>query len=200
MRHPKSTIQLLQIFRHFLLTLTPPPRPTTNFTTTLTTTKEELHCSLNTQESGANNRHHSTVRSICHFTHILTSLLNASLFATLVPYFNCCYNLVSACLLFRFYRRPFALSQSVRHQSEHLYTVPVFLLYVYQKTTDDVYSNLSHLYTTSLGNVVEFGVPFVCWFCDDDFWGCTSHTSRYNTVSHIFNSCVHPCVFPYHVL
>lgn len=72
---------------------------------------------------------------------------------------------------------------NIRHQSEHLYTVPV-LFYV-SKTTDDVYSNLS--LSTSLGNVVEFGVPFVCWFCDDDFWGCTLY--RCNTVSHIFNSC-----------
>ena len=151
MRHPKSTIQLLQIFRHFLLTLTPPPpRPTTNFTTTLTTTKEELHCSLNTRKKVVQttdiillSQKHLSLHTHSHFSN-----LNASLFATLVPYFNCCNNLVSACLLFRFYRRPFAPSQSVRHQSEHLYTVPVFLLYVYQKTTDDVYSNLSLYYVT----------------------------------------------------
>ena len=110
-------------------------------------------------------------------THSHFSNLNASLFATLVPYFNCCYNLVSACLLFRFYRRPFAPSQSVRHQSEHLYTVPVFFCFTYIKKRLMMFIRTSlSLYTTSLGNVVEFGVPFVCWFCDDDFWGCTSHT------------------------
>ena len=176
MRHPKSTIQLLQIFRHFLLTLTPPPpRPTTNFTTTLTTTKEELHCSLNTQESGANNRHHSTVRSICHFTHILTSLFWMLPFSLLLCHTStavttsspraCCFVFIGA--LSR-HLNLFATNLNTSIQSQ-------FFCFTYIKKRLMMFIRTS-LYTTSLGNVVEFGVPFVCWFCDDDFWGCTSHT------------------------
>ena len=177
MRHPKSTIQLLQIFRHFLLTLTPPYRDPQLTSRRLSLPLKKSYTAVWTharkwckQPTSFYCQKHLSLHTHSHF-----SLLNASLFATLVPYFNCCNNLVSACLLFRFYWRPFLRRLNLFATNLNTSIQSQFFCFTYIKKRLMMFIRTS-LYTTSLGNVVEFGVPFVCWFCDDDFWGCTSHT------------------------
>lgn len=162
MRHPKynSTTANFSSFSPHTLT---PPHPTTNFTTTLTTKRRatlQNWSVVRTTTSFYCQKHFVTSHTFSLFECFLYSLVPCSTAVrTSSPPCACC-------LIFTKRRLRYL---NIRHQSEHLYTVPV-LFYV-SKTTDDVYSNLS--LSTSLGNVVEFGVPFVCWFCDDDFWGCT---------------------------
>jgi len=161
MRHPKSTIQLLQIFRHFLLT-PPPPRPTTNFTTTLTTTKEELHCSLNTRKKVVQttdiillSQKHLSLHTHSHFYFecFPTSLLlcHTSTAVTTSSPRACCFVFIGALLRCL---NLFATNLNTSIQSQ-------FFCFTYIKKRLMMFIRTS-LYTTSLGNVVEFGVPFVC--------------------------------------
>ena len=124
---------------------------------------------------GAHKRHHSTVRSILLLHTHSYLYLNASLF---VPYYCCITPRPCACCLIIF-ETPCAISIFVTNLNT--YTVPILFFYIKKRL-------MVIWISTSLGNVVEFGVPFVCWFCDDDltFKGAPY---RYNTVSHIFNSC-----------
>merc|ERR1719376_1374814 len=152
-----STTANFSSFSPYTLT---PPQPLRLTSQRLSLPKEELHCSLNTRVWRKHNRHHSTVRSILLLhTHSHFRMLPRYSCATR---FNCCNSLVSprACCLI-FWKPPFRarLSQSVRHQSEHLYTVPAFC-FAYIKKRLTMFTRTSH-YTTSLGNVGEFGVPFV---------------------------------------
>lgn len=142
MRHPKNNSTICKFFVIFPVTYTD-HQLTSQRTLPRRATLQRL--------CGAHKRHHSTVRSIL-LLHTHSYLHIWMLPSSFVP----CYCCNASCLLLFDYFWNAVRYLNIRHQSEHLHS-PNFVYCYIKNATDMVYLNLS----TSLGNVVEFGVPFV---------------------------------------